>query len=689
MKKKGTLTTKLVTFFLLVGAIPLLTIGVISTLSSFNAISNAAVNLEDQIFQQLTAVRAIKGKQIQSYFRERKGDMEVIASNQDVIQAYQIMKNYPDESGATATSPIDVSTVEYQELWNQVDSRLSKYVKVYGYYDIFLICAAHGHVLYTNAKEADLGTNLSAGPYKNSPAAKAWKAATEGKIFIQDFEPYEPSGGEPASFVARPVKVDGEVVAVVMVQVPINQINNIMQERTGLGETGETYLVGPNYHMRSDSFLNKDYSVINSYVSDKTVQTKATKEAIAGNEGIEIIMDYNGHPVLSSFAPVDLEFFKWAVIAEIDKSEAFAQIYEIQADQQTVLITMIIIALVLLGVIVVAAIFISRSIIVPLKMGVDFAERIANKDLTHEIQINRNDEIGQLAESLNSMNRQLGGIVDNINQVSTHLAASSEEINASATSLSDGSQNQSASVEETSSSMEELSASIQQINANSTEMSTKSQNLQKISEESQATVNDAVDAMSKIKDSSVKIQEIIGVINDIADQTNLLSLNASIEAARAGEYGRGFAVVAQEISKLADRSAASTKEVQALMKETVTNVGNGVELVNRSGEAFQTIYDDVAANVSLIAQIADAISQQNAGAEQVQSAINSISDVAQSVSSSAEELSSSTIELQNQAEHLSAMIGEFKINETTQRQDQQQVNKDEPTEVQPVEQGEK
>ncbi len=310
------------------------------------------------------------------------------------------------------------------------------------------------------------------------------------------------------------------------------------------------------------------------------------------------------------------------------------------------------------------AIVITRGITVPLRKAVDFANAIATKDLTHRLDIQSKDEIGELAVSLNEMNGQLARMIQNIGDVSRHLAASAEQINASAATLSDGSQTQSASVEETSSSMEELSASIEEINSNSTELNNRSGNLQNVSESSQEVVEETIQAMNRIKGNSNQIQDIMGVISDIADQTNLLSLNASIEAARAGEYGRGFAVVAQEISQLADRSANSTKEVAVLMQETIRNVDNGVRLVNDSGDAFRSINGDVMENGNLISSIVDAIEQQTQGAQQVQSAMNDINDITQSVSSSAEELSSSTVELQNQAENLASIIGEFQIEDT-------------------------
>jgi len=285
-------------------------------------------------------------------------------------------------------------------------------------------------------------------------------------------------------------------------------------------------------------------------------------------------------------------------------------------------------------------------------------ERIAKGDLTITFD---NRKITGLMLSMKHMVDNLKDMVINIDEVSSHLAASSEELTSSAQSLSDGAQGQAASIEETGSSLEELNASIQEVNKNAKEVAQKSTNLEKISRDSQELIDETVVGMKKIQDSSAKIEEIIGVINDIADQTNLLSLNASIEAARAGEHGRGFAVVAEEISKLADRSATSTKEVASLVKESLENVTNGVSLVNKSGEAFVEIYEDVRATVSLIEGIVNAIEQQTEGADQVQNAMNQINEVTQSVSASAEEMSSSTMELQNQAENLREIINQFKI----------------------------
>lgn len=676
MKKKGSLSRLLVLFFLIVGLIPMLTIGIISFVSSNETIVSSHNALEERVSAQLISLRKTKSAWLENLATIHSGMMDVLGKSEESYSSFEILHSYHNEifseynenTGRTEVnqelarvSGIDVTTEEYQKKWSEVDKIFSKYVTIYGFYDVIMCCAAHGHVLYTHTKESDLGENLVTGRLKDSPLAKAWEKGKK-EVSFQDFMWYEPSD-EPAAFWSAPVYHDNKVIAVVILQIPRDMINNIMQFRTGMGETAETVIVGSDYKLRSDSRVDKQFTVMNSFKSDDIrLDSIAVKKGLAGEEGSMVLKDYRGEEVLEAYQPFPLPGgVMWVTLSKIDAKEAFADVEKIKQSANTTFLIDIIIAVILIVLVIIFALLLSRSITRPLKEAVKFAEAISNKDLTKTIEIKRNDELGELADSLESMRSQLIKIIQGITESSTHLAASSEEINASAQSLSDGAQTQSASVEETSSSMEELSAAIEEVSSSGTEISQKSIALKEIAEGSQTIIGETIQAMSKIKESSNRIEEIIGVINDIADQTNLLSLNASIEAARAGEYGRGFAVVAQEISKLADRSANSTKEVRQLMQESISNVENGVELVNESGEAFKTINNDVESNVDQINSIVDAIEQQSQGAQQVQASMNTINDITQSVSSSAEELSSSTVELQKQAEQLAAIISEFKM----------------------------
>ncbi len=195
----------------------------------------------------------------------------------------------------------------------------------YGYYDVFLICPEEGDIFYTVAQEADFGTELSK---EKTGLASVWKKClSEGKPTLSDMEAYAPSNGAPAMFVACPVYESGTAIGVVALQISNEAINNIMMERTGMGKTGECYLVGSDLKMRSSSYLDPvGHSVeasLSGTVASNGVDTKAGRESVAGNTASEVIMDYNGNPVLSSYAPVKLGDITWGILAEIDVAEAF------------------------------------------------------------------------------------------------------------------------------------------------------------------------------------------------------------------------------------------------------------------------------------------------------------------------------------------------------------------------------
>ena len=212
------------------------------------------------------------------------------------------------------------------------------------------------------------------------------------QISVTDFKPYPPSNNEPAAFMMTKLRdLTGKHIGYIALQFPLNKVNEIMQQRDGMGSTGETYLVGEDRRMRSDSYLDPaGHSVIASFAGDISkngVNTEAVKAAFAGETASRIIIDYNGNSVLSSFSTIDLGGFKWALIAEIDESEAF------ETSNTLINITAVIVALVSV-VIAFIAIVIARNISGPIVQAVAIAQRVSSGDLTADIVVDQNDELG-------------------------------------------------------------------------------------------------------------------------------------------------------------------------------------------------------------------------------------------------------------------------------------------------------
>ncbi|MBN2294004.1 MAG: HAMP domain-containing protein [Pirellulales bacterium] len=304
---------------------------------------------------------------------------------------------------------IDVAEAFCPKIDGKEKDFFTQYNEQYGYYDLFLI-NPDGYCFYTVCKEPDYQTNLVNGKYKDSNLGELTRQVLKTQNFgFADFKPYAPSKGAPAAFVAQPVVIKGDVEVIVALQLPLDTVNAIMGVRAGMGETGETYLVGPDKRMRSDSFLDKEgHSVAASFagtVEKNGVDTEAATEALDGKEGAKIIDDYNGNPVLSAFAPLNIFGTTWALLAEIDKAEAFAPIEQMHqtanVEKGGLLTTAWLIAGISILAIVFVAWIVAGLVTNPVKKVAGVLDVVAQGDYTQKADIDSKDEIGRMAGSLN------------------------------------------------------------------------------------------------------------------------------------------------------------------------------------------------------------------------------------------------------------------------------------------------
>jgi len=352
-------------------------------------------------------------------------------------------------------------TKSYDQLHSEINKNLQKYNDVYGYYDAFIICAAHGHVMYTNAKEADLGTNLSVGEYKNSGLGKLWGEVVKGqKTTIVDLEPYEPSNGVPAMFIGSPLIINGKINAVIALQVNNEKISQMLTNTTGMGDSGEIYCVGKDKLMRTESrFAEKGATSVLNLEIDTTASKVLDQNS--GEVFTENIKGYRGSNVLSVFSHARIDEtldadFDWAIIAEIDKSEIMAPVYRLLWILGTIAVVVIISAVVIMT-------FFSKSISKPIQIGVEAAQQISTGNLKVSIEkkyMARKDEIGLLSNALQNMIIRISEIVSVVVTGSEQIASASTQLSSGNQDLSNRTEQQATALEETSSAIEEMNSSI-------------------------------------------------------------------------------------------------------------------------------------------------------------------------------------------------------------------------------------
>ncbi|MDI3324488.1 methyl-accepting chemotaxis protein [Pontibacterium granulatum] len=286
---------------------------------------------------------------------------------------------------------------------------------------------------------------------------------------------------------------------------------------------------------------------------------------------------------------------------------------------------------------------------------------MAEGDLTATISQPLDEEFSVLADAMNAFGGKLNDMVQEIRQVSNSVFTASQEIARGNSDLSHRTENQAANLEETASAMEELTATVKQNADNAGDASVKASDAMDRAERGGEVVGKAVEAMSAISKSSKKIADIIGVIDEISFQTNILALNAAVEAARAGEQGRGFAVVAAEVRNLAQRSAASAKEIKGLINDSNEAVENGAKIVDTTGETFYELVDSVQDVVNRIAEIDVASKEQSVGISEVSRAVTQMEEMTQQNAALVEQASASSTAMEQQAETLLQQVGYFKV----------------------------
>lgn len=525
----------------------------------------------------------------------------------------------------------------YSEAHRKYHGKFRRFRETFGFYDVFLVDAKTGSVVYSVYKEADFATSLRRGPFSNSNLAAVFndaeKAGWGDYVAFSDYQSYQPSFGNAASFIASPIFDEGEKVGVAIFQMPVSRIDEIMQAGSHPSERGEVYAVGADSLIRVNL---QDEQGLTARILKTRVDTVGAREAFSeeNQTGVGRFPGRGGEMTLQSWGRVLVhasnggDAVSWALVSEVpvDVIEAPTK----QIFWFTLLVTGVSSALV-----AIVAISISRRF---------SSQHHRQQDLVRAI--------GENMQTLASASEELSS-------VSEHMSSAAEETTAQARVVSEAADHVSENTRNVSSGLDSFSVSVHEVATSAGDAAMVANRAVEMAKTADLSIN-------QLGVSSQRIGEVVSVITSIAEQTNLLALNATIEAARAGEAGKGFAVVAGEVKELAKETAAATNNIRDSIDQIRGDTGRAVEaigdittIIDSICQQENTIASAVEEQTSTTSEIGRNLAESAAGTAQIAQNMTQVAQAAQSTAEGASNTQAAALDLSRMASNLQRLVDEY------------------------------
>lgn len=622
-------------------------------------------------------------------------DTAMLAASLDA-EAVALQAAYIADNQHPLGSKLDLDSAGDNSAYSRIHATHHPFIRNYlqrlGLYDVFVVDAETGRVIYTVYKELDFATSLVNGPWADTKLGEAFRAARDtkgpGETYLSDYAPYRPSYDAPASFLSAPVYVNNQKVAVVIFQMPLDRLNTIMLERAGLGETGEFYLVGQDKLMRSDSFRDPEArSVAKSFANPEagSVDTVASRDALEGVHKAGILTNYAGEEVISAYHTVEYGDIKWALIGEITLAEVEGPIW---AKLRVSMLLVAITAVILMAL----SWVLGGSIARPLQSAVAALKDIAQGEgnLTVRIPVTSKDETGQVAHWFNVFTEKLQKIIQSLareadklsesasglTQVADEMARSAESAQAASGTAAGAAQEASENIAAVAAAVEQSSASASTIASGSEEVSINLNTIGAAIEEFSVNYRDVSNSSSTVTQTvnslAAAIEEISASLKGVAKNTGdaaQVSERAAAQAQNATGIVDKLGTSAQSIGKVVEMIHGIAAQTNLLALNATIEAASAGD----AGKGFAVVANEVKELAKQTASATDDIRTQVAGIQadtesavtaigRIAELISDINGISQSIAATVQQQSATVDEVTSNVAHTASTIASLSDN---------------------------